>query len=69
MWFRPHFAGYSLLKFKDRFEEILFGILSREGLTPNNLFLRDARMSVEGVLDSYSCGKRYRLRKDWRIKV
>jgi tRNA pseudouridine13 synthase len=42
-------AGYSLRKFKDRFEEILFGILSEEGLTPNNFFLREMQeLSVEG---------------------
>jgi len=42
-------AGYSLRKFKDRFEEILFGILSGKGLTPNNFFLREMQeLSVEG---------------------
>jgi tRNA pseudouridine13 synthase len=42
-------AGYSLRKFKDRFEEILFGILSGEGLTPNNFYLREMQeLSVEG---------------------
>jgi tRNA pseudouridine13 synthase len=42
-------AGYSLRKFKDRFEEIMFGILLGEGLTPNNFFLREMQeLSVEG---------------------
>ena len=42
-------AGYSLRNFKDRFEEIMFGMLSEEGLTPSNFFVREMQeLSVEG---------------------
>lgn len=42
-------AGYSSRNFKDRFEEIMFGMLSEEGLTPRDFFLKEIQeLSVEG---------------------
>ncbi len=42
-------AGYSLRNIKDRFEEIMFRMLSEEGLTPTDFFLNEMQeLSVEG---------------------